>query len=395
MTLLESDTEVLHTQTARVPDIDIASTRPGTPGGVFMRQFWMALDNSANLAPGRAKPIRIMSENYTLYRGNSGKAQVVAQRCPHRGAMMHLGWVEDDDIRCVYHGWKFDCSGQCVEQPAEGAGFSRKVRLPVYPTREHQGLIFAYFGEGEPPPFPPYPEPAGEGIVDPWPAYQVPCNYLQCFENTMDEVHVAFVHAPGGSHAKLSHDLPLITAEEKDWGMLRFGTRANGKVRHTLHYAPNIVRVIVPPLYGMDGVGGWPVITFSMTPVDDENCLWIVTSKAPVTGKDAEIFLEKRDEMERKRAEAPPVMQVVEDLWSGKLHYADVRHPDLAVVQDIAVQAGQGRVEDRTREYLGRSDAGIILWRRILARELRLIADGKPHKRWTTPPVNVVPIMGV
>jgi 5,5'-dehydrodivanillate O-demethylase len=395
MTLAESSTDVLHTETARAPEFDIASTRPGTPGGTFMRQFWMALDNSANLPPGRAKPIRIMSENYTLYRGKSGKAQVVAQRCPHRGAMLHLGWVEDDDIRCVYHGWKFDCSGQCIEQPAEAAGFSRKVTLPVYPTREHQGLIFAYFGEGEPPPFPPYPEPAGEGIVDPWPAYQVPCNYLQCFENTMDEVHVAFVHAPGGSHAKLAHDLPIITAEEKDWGMLRFGARANGKVRHTLHYAPNIVRVIVPPLYGMDGVGGWPVITFSMTPVDDENCLWIVTSKVPVTGKDTEIFFEKRDEMERKRAAAPPVMQVVEDLWSGKLHYADVRHPDLAVVQDIAVQAGQGRVEDRNREYLGRSDAGIILWRRILSRELRLIAAGKPHKRWSTPTADVVPIIGI
>ena len=395
MTLVEPGTDVLDTQSARAPEIDIASTRPGTPGGVFMRQFWMALDNSANLAAGRAKPIRIMSENYTLYRGRSGKAQVVAQRCPHRGAMMHLGWVEDDDIRCVYHGWKFDCSGQCIEQPAEGTGFSRKVKLPVFPTREHQGLIFAYFGEGKPAPFPPYPEPAGEGIIDPWPAYQVPCNYLQCFENTMDEVHVAFVHAPGGSHARLAVDLPVITAEEKDWGMLRFGTRANGKVRHTLHYAPNIVRVIVPPLYGMDGVGGWPVITFSLTPVDDDNCLWIVTSKAPVTGKDADIFLEKRAEMERKRAAAPPVMQVVEDLWSGKLHYADVRHPDLAVVQDIAVQAGQGRVEDRTREYLGRSDAGIILWRRILARELRLIAEGKPHKRWTTPPADVVPIIGI
>jgi 5,5'-dehydrodivanillate O-demethylase len=395
MTLVDSSIDVLRMQSARVPEIDIATTRPGTPGGTFMRQFWMALDNSANLAAGRAKPIRIMSENYTLYRGASGRAQVVDQRCPHRGAMMHLGWVEDDDIRCVYHGWKFDCSGQCIEQPAEAAGFSRKVRIPVYPTREHQGLIFAYFGEGEPPPFPPYPEPAGDGIVDPWPAYQVPCNYLQCFENTMDEVHVAFVHAPGGSHARLSHDLPVISAEEKDWGMLRFGTRANGKVRHTLHYAPNIVRVIVPPLSGMDGVGGWPVITFSLTPVDDDNCLWVVTSKAPVAGKDAETFLEKRAEMERKRLAAPPVMQVVEDLWSGKLNYADVRHPDLAVVQDIAVQAGQGRIEDRAREYLGRSDAGIILWRRILARELALIAEGKPHKRWTTPPADVVPIIGV
>lgn len=87
-------------------------------------------------------------------------------------------------------------------------------------------------------------------------------------------------------------------------------------------------------------------------------------------------------------------MQVVKDLWSGRQHYADVAHPDLAIVQDIAVQAGQGRIEDRGNERLGRSDAGIILWRKILARELRAIADGRKRKRWTPPPADVVPTLG-
>jgi hypothetical protein len=186
----------------------------------------------------------------------------------------------------------------------------------------------------------------------------------------------------------------VITAKETDWGLLRFGTRATGKVRQTLHYAPNIVRVIVPPIAGMDGVGGWPEIIFSFTPVDDENCLWVITSKAFVTGKDADVFREKRAELDRRRAEAPPVQQMVDELWSGKLNFADVRHPDLAVVQDIAVQAGQGAIEDRKREFLGRSDAAIILWRRILARELTTIAEGRPPKRWSVPPPEVVPTLG-
>jgi nitrite reductase/ring-hydroxylating ferredoxin subunit len=98
--------------------IEIATTKPGTPGGIFMRQFWHAIHRSADLAPGQAKPIRIMSEDYALYRGASGRPQVIDYRCPHRHAPMHLSWVEDDDIRCVYHGWKYDCSGQCIEQPA-------------------------------------------------------------------------------------------------------------------------------------------------------------------------------------------------------------------------------------------------------------------------------------
>jgi 5,5'-dehydrodivanillate O-demethylase oxygenase subunit len=378
----------------RPSDVDIATTRAGTPGGTFMRQFWLAVERADDLPPGRTKPIRIMGESYALFRGQSGKAQIIDAHCPHRGALMHLGAVEDDDIRCIYHGWKFDCSGQCIEQPAETPGYNRKVRIKTYPTREHMGQIFGYFGDGEPPPFPPFPEPAREGIIDHWPVYRVPCNYLQSFENSMDEVHVAFTHAPGGSHAKLAVDLPVITAKETDWGLLRFGTRASGKVRQTLHYAPNMVRVIVPPLAGLDSAGGWPEINFSFTPVDDESHLWLITSKVFVTGKDADVFRQKRAELDRQRAEAPPVQQVVDDLWSGKLNFADVRHPDLAVVQDIAVQAGQGAIEDRKREFLGRSDAAIVLWRRILARELTAIAEGRTPKRWSVPPADVVPTLG-
>jgi hypothetical protein len=176
--------------------------------------------------------------------------------------------------------------------------------------------------------------------------------------------------------------------------MLRFGTRKTGKVRQTLHYAPNLTRVIVPPLAGMDGIGGWTEIYFSFTPVDDENHLWLITSHVEATGKLAEEYRAKRAEYDRKVAAAPPVMEVVKDIWRGKLRYADVNHPDLAIVQDIAVQAGQGAIEDREHERLGRSDAGIIVWRKILARELRAITEGRPPKRWKTPPADVVPTLG-
>src|SRR5262249_60529616 len=125
-----------------------------------------------------------------------------------------------------------------------------------------------------------------------------------------------------------------------------------------------------------------------------ESHLWLITSKVFVTGKDAELFREKRAELDRRRAEAPPVQQVVDDLWAGKLDFGDVRHPDLAVVQDIAVQAGQGRIEDRKREFLGRSDAAIVLWRRILGRELIAIAEGRAPKRWSTPPAALGPTLG-
>ena len=378
----------------RQREVDITGTRPGTPGGRFMRQFWIAVHRGEDLAPGHAKPIRIMSEDYTLYRGESGRPQVMDYRCPHRGAQLHLGWVEGDAIRCLYHGWKYDCSGQCVEQPAEEPGFARKVRARAYPTGEHLGLVFAYFGEGEPPPWPPYPPPPQAGLVHVWNAETVPCNYLQCYENTADEVHVAFVHRPGGSHAKMA-ELPVITAEETDWGMLRYGTRKNGEVRHTLHYMPNVTRVIVPPLAGFEGVGGWQEIYFNFTPIDDESHLWLITSHIKVTGAEAGRFLAKKAEHLAKVAHAPKVMELVYEVWAGRRRLIDIEHPELAMVQDIAVQAGQGRVADRENERLGRSDAGIILWRKILGRELRAIAKGRPGKKWKTPPADVLPVIGV
>ena len=298
-------------------------------------------------------------------------------------------------MRCVYHGWKFDCDGACIDQPAEEASYKEKVRIGTYPTREHLGVIFCFFGTGAEPAFPPFPEPPGEGVIDVWPVYQVPCNYLQCFENTMDEVHVAFTHAPGGTHAKIAKDLPIITAEETDWGMMRYGRRQTGEVRHTLHYAPNAVRVFVPPMFGMGGVGGWPELILIFTPVDDHNCRWFATSKVHVSGEEAEKYWAKRREMLSKTEEFIPVLDVVKDIWSGKLLYQDVRHPLLARVQDIAVQAGQGVIEDRSTEFLGSSDSAIVAWRRILRRELQLIAEGKPHKTWSTPPDHITPALGV
>ena len=396
MSLAEPSNDVdVPSQARRRHSVDLATTAPGTPGGIFMRQFWHAIGLSAELPAGRSRPLRIMSEDYTLYRGQSGTVHITQFRCPHRGAPLHLGWIEEDSIRCVYHGWKFADTGQCVEMPAEEPGYEKKVRIRTYPAAEAFGLIYGFFGEGAPPAFPPYPESQGEGVIDPWPIDHVPCNYLQAFENTMDEVHVAFTHQPGGSHAKLAQDLPIITAEETDWGMMRYGRRADGKLRHTIHYAPNIVRVIVPPMTGMDGVGGWPEITFHSTPVDDENHIWVTTSKVRVTGAEADRYWQKRAEFHQARAEAPGIISLVHRIWAGEVRYCEAHHPELALVQDIAVQAGQGRIQNREEEFLGRSDAAIILWRRILTRELRAIAEGRPPKQWKRAGPEVVPELGV
>src|SRR5687767_7172929 len=131
---------------------DFVHTGPGTLAGRYMRRFWQPVHVAEKLPPGRAVPVRIMSEDFTLYRGEGGIPHLTAFRCAHRGTQLSTGWVEGDSIRCRYHGWRYDGSGQCVEQPGEEEGFASKVRIRSYPVKEYLGLIFAYLGEGEPPP---------------------------------------------------------------------------------------------------------------------------------------------------------------------------------------------------------------------------------------------------
>src|SRR5262247_1921665 len=107
--------------------LDFARTGPATLAGRYMRLFWQPVCKSEDLQAGHAKPLRIMSEDFTLYRGETGVAHVVDFRCAHRGTQLSTGWVEGDNLRCFYHGWMYDGSGQCVEQPAEDASFRQKV----------------------------------------------------------------------------------------------------------------------------------------------------------------------------------------------------------------------------------------------------------------------------
>ena len=134
-------------------EIDFVHTGPGTIAGRYLRRFWQPVYVAERLKAGQAMPIRIMGEDFTLYRGESGAPYVVDFRCAHRGTQLSIGWVEGECIRCFYHGWKYNGIGQCVEQPAEGESFAAKVKIRSYPTREYLGLVFAYFGDGEVAPF--------------------------------------------------------------------------------------------------------------------------------------------------------------------------------------------------------------------------------------------------
>ena len=160
----------------------------------FLRNQWYTAATAEELG---TRPLgrRICNEPIAFFRRSDGSAAAVTDRCPHRNASLHVGWVEKDAIRCFYHGWKFSGSGECLEMPCEKESFVKKVNIRSWPVREYLGLVFAYFGEGEPPEFPLYPElEEDNGLPLLNSRWELPHNYFQRMENDLDEAHVNFVH---------------------------------------------------------------------------------------------------------------------------------------------------------------------------------------------------------
>ena len=190
---------------------ELTAVGRGTPMGELLRRYWhpIGLSPDAGDVPRR---VRALGEDLILFRDRHGRAGLLHARCCHRGTTLYYGKVEEDGIRCCYHGWKFDTEGHCLEQPCEpdGGQFKDKVRQPWYPLEERYGLIFAYMGPADKKPALPryealenmddgeFVEADDSSIGGGGPAI-IPCNWLQHFENVVDPYHVPVLH---GSSAR-------------------------------------------------------------------------------------------------------------------------------------------------------------------------------------------------
>src|SRR3954447_25179252 len=370
---------------------DFAHVGPGTLAGRYLPRFWQPVYVAADLPAGWARPLRIMGEDFTLYRGEDGTPHVVAYRCAHRGTQLSTGWVEGDCLRCFYHGWKYDGAGQCVEQPAEDASFAAKVRIRSYPTREYLGLIFAYLGDAEPgdpgapgpPPFPRYPEfERFDGVLE-LDSYTRRCNYFQNLENALDMSHVGFVHHDNlASFEGIGHGQTL-QAEESAWGVTYTATRANGETRINQFGMPNLFHMNALPT---DPEIGWQESLFWWVPIDDECHVQFSLPRFPLRGEALARYRARR-EARRQRIDQSHAA-LAEQILTGTLRLRDVdpEHTDLVRLQDDVAQVGQGRIVDRSAERLGRGDLGLIMIRQLWRRELTALASGQPLKEWTRPP---------
>ena len=355
--------------------IDMVRTGPGTLAGRYIRQFWQPVYLSANLPAGYAKPFKILGEDFTVYRGASGKPYVVGFRCAHRNTQLSTGWVEGENLRCFYHGWMYNGRGICVEQPAEIADPSR-IRIPGYPTEEYLGLIFAYFGGGAPPPMPRFPRMEDEGVRD-VSVDLLPINFFYSLEN--DTLHFSFTHRDLMAEKGLS-GLPEVWAEESDWGMTTYAKWPTGKVGKSQKGMPN-VRYIVPSAIVMaKKTMGHALHVSWRVPRDDESHYTFRINMVTMPEAEAKAFIAARPDEYGDRS---VVMRYGEAVLRGDIRVQDIEdRTHIEFIQDYVVQVGQGSVENRRFENLGRSDTILALMRRLWLREMKALEDGRPLKQW-------------
>jgi phenylpropionate dioxygenase-like ring-hydroxylating dioxygenase large terminal subunit len=406
---------------------------PGTPMGELMRQYWIPAVRSDELPGPDSPPMRfkLLGEELIAFRVTSGTVGVIPNSCPHRGASLFFGRNEEEGLRCVYHGWKFDVTGACVDMPSEPAesNFKNKVRAKAYQTYEHGGVIWTYMGPREVPP----PLPQIEAFMLAEGPHQVsaimrPCNWMQGWEGEMDTVHAAFLHfgaskpeeqKPGSynfyqanqRHAKFS----VVETE--------FGTSYGAyRPAEADTYYWRMAHMLFP-FYAMipQGEIGKDAKIGAYVPIDDEHTMhWEIFLRPEVLGgpqpdrsddprtavrqgnKKDEIqdFIEQRQQGGRRPANAGPAT-VGNNLgpmpnttgWLGRFNLPQSLDNDYMIdreaqrswksftgipgvrQQDMAVTESMGPIYKRYNEHLGTTDAMIIRTRRKLIAAAKALRD--------------------
>lgn len=340
---------------------------PGTPMGTLLRRYWYPLAAVSELGQ---EPIqrRLLGEDLVIYRTGEGRLGVIEAQCPHRRASMRYAIVENEGIRCGYHGWKFGVDGRCLEQPAEPAEstFKNRIKAVTYRAEELGGLIFVYMGPDPAPLLPRFDLFVWDNCLRDVGHAMLPMNWLQVMENSVDPHHVEWLHGHymnfvrgltgeakaevlARKHEKIAFDvfeygiikrrvLEGMTEEDDDW-----------KIGHPLVF-PAMLRV-----------GGGGHYQFQIrVPVDDTHTshFWYDVYKP-----DGDYVAPVQDSI--------PLFEVPIYTETGEYLV------DFVDGQDVMAWASQGPIADRSHEHLGKSDLGVIMLRRLFQEMLDKVEDGE------------------
>src|SRR5882672_1783887 len=202
----------------------LVRTGPGTAMGEYCRRYWLPVALSREMPAPDSPPLRVkvMGEELVAFRDTNGRVGVIEPRCAHRGANLFFGRNEDCGIRCIYHGWKYDVDGKCVDMPnvAPGAAMHGKISIKAYPTREYGELVWAYLGPAQEKPEIPQLE---HGMLPPSHRYVTKrlqgCNWTHSMEGALDTAHFSFLHMPAPGFS--SNKNPAVAADENRMRWLR------------------------------------------------------------------------------------------------------------------------------------------------------------------------------
>ncbi len=367
---------------------------PGTPAGALLRNYWQPVALVEELAdPRPVKAVRVLGQDCVLFRDERGRYGMLDRACPHRGADLAYGRLEDGGLRCAFHGWLFDTDGKCLDTPAEleGSRICEQVRQRAYPVQQKSGALFAYLGAGEPPAFANFdcfvaPDTHVFAFKGLW-----ACNWLQALEVGIDPAHASFLHRffededPSASYGRQfrsssmgselpmtkllrEHAQPEIRVERTDYGMRLATLRRISELQTHLRIT-NVLfpQAFVIPMSAEMTISQWHV------PIDDTSCYWysfFTSFGAPVD--------KQTMRAQRLQTYPAPDYRPVHDRSNGwGFNPAEQRGQtftgmgfDINIHDQFACES-MGPIQDRTRENLGSTDKGIALYRRLLIDAIR------------------------
>ena len=372
----------------------LTQTGPDTPMGRLFRSSWMPALLPEELPDNDCPPVRVklLSERLVAFRDSDGRLGLMDEFCAHRGISLWFGRNEDCGLRCPYHGWKFDVTGQCIDMPSEpeGSTFAKKVKLKSYPLVERGGILWTYMG---PPDLqPPLPE---------WEFATVPsshsysskriqeCNWLQAMEGGIDSSHVSFLHrgdinsdplfkGARGNQYNLADARPVFEVVESPGG-LYIGARRNAE---NGHYYWRITQYVIPSFTMIAPRGGHPVHGHFWIPVDDENCwTWSFDyhpTRALTDDEVAAMRAGKGIHVKLIPGTYRPIANKDNDyLMDRAAQKAGTTYSGVEGfgMQDASLQESMGPIVDRTKETLVSTDSGIIMARQRLLRAAKALVE--------------------
>jgi phenylpropionate dioxygenase-like ring-hydroxylating dioxygenase large terminal subunit len=372
----------------------LTRTGPGTPMGALFRSYWVPALLAAELPENECPPVRVklLSERLLAFRDTQGRYGLIDEFCAHRGVSLWFGRNEESGLRCPYHGWKYDVTGQCIEVPSEPveSGFCNKIKLKSYPLVERGGVLWTYMGPAEKQP--PLPEwefatvPAAQSFMSKrWQE----SNWLQALEGGIDSSHVSFLHRSDletdplfkgakGNKYNLADAQPYFEVVESPGG-LYIGARRNAD---NGNYYWRITQWVMPSFTMIPPRGDHPVHGHFWIPIDDENCWTWSFDYRPNRALTEQELTAMRD---GQGIHAKCIPGTFHPLANKDNDYLMDRAAQKAgktysgvegfAMQDASLQESMGPVVDRTKENLVSTDNGIIMARHRLMRAAKALAD--------------------